>query len=72
MLVGMAGLSLRIEASPDTGSVFLNSLSVDVIAPGDVSDAVLYLASDESQVRHRPDHDRRRRLVGPLSERRDR
>jgi SDR family mycofactocin-dependent oxidoreductase len=49
MLVGMAGLTSRIEASPDTGSVFLNSLKVDVIAPGDVSDAVLYLASDESR-----------------------
>ncbi len=49
MLVGMAGLTSRIEASPDTGSVFLNSLSVDVVAPSDVSDAVVYLASDESR-----------------------
>jgi SDR family mycofactocin-dependent oxidoreductase len=49
MLVGMAGLTSRIEASPDTGSVFLNSLSVDVVAPSDVSDAVLYLASDQSR-----------------------
>ena len=49
MLVGMAGLTARIEASPDTGSVFLNSLPVDVVAPSDVSDAVLYLASDESR-----------------------
>ena len=49
MLEGMAGLTARIEASPDTGSVFLNSLPVDVVAPSDVSDAVLYLASDESR-----------------------
>jgi NAD(P)-dependent dehydrogenase (short-subunit alcohol dehydrogenase family) len=49
MLVGMTGLTSRIEASPDTGSVFLNSLSVDVVAPSDVSDAVLYLASDQSR-----------------------
>ena len=49
MLVGMTGLTSRIEASPDTGSVFLNSLSVDVVSPSDVSDAVLYLASDESR-----------------------
>jgi SDR family mycofactocin-dependent oxidoreductase len=49
MLAGMAGLTARIEASPDTGSVFLNSLPVDVVAPSDVSDAVLYLASDQSR-----------------------
>ena len=49
MLVGLAGLTERIEASPDTGSIFLNSLPVDVIAPDDVSDAVLYLASAESR-----------------------
>jgi SDR family mycofactocin-dependent oxidoreductase len=49
MLVGMNGLTERIASSPDTGSVFLNSLPVDVVAPGDVSDAVLYLSSDESR-----------------------
>jgi SDR family mycofactocin-dependent oxidoreductase len=49
MLVGLGGLTERIEASPDTGSIFLNSLPVDVLAPEDVSDAVLYLASEESR-----------------------
>ena len=49
MLVGLGGLTECIEASPDTGSVFLNSLAVDVITPGDVSDAVLYLSSAESR-----------------------
>ena len=49
MLVGLGGLTERIEASPDTGSIFLNSLAVDVLAPEDVSDAVLYLASEESR-----------------------
>ncbi len=49
MLVGMAGLPERIESNPDVRSIFLNSLPVDVIAPEDVSDAVLYLASDESR-----------------------
>ena len=49
MLVGLSGLTERIAASPDTGSIFLNSLPVDVIAPGDVSDAVLYLSSEESR-----------------------
>ncbi len=49
MLVGLSGLTERIESSPDTGSVFLNSLPVDVVAPADVSDALLYLASTESR-----------------------
>jgi len=49
MLVGLGGLTERIEGSPDTGSIFLNSLRVDVIQPGDVSDAVLYLSSAESR-----------------------
>ncbi len=49
MLVGLNGLTERIEASPDTGSLFLNSLPVDVLSPEDVSDAVLYLAAAESR-----------------------
>jgi SDR family mycofactocin-dependent oxidoreductase len=49
MLVGLGGLGERIEASPDTGSIFLNSLKVDVLPPEDVSHAVVYLASDESR-----------------------
>jgi SDR family mycofactocin-dependent oxidoreductase len=49
MLVGMNGLTERIEASPETGSIFLNSLPVDVLTAEDISDAVLYLASAESR-----------------------
>ncbi len=49
MLVGLSGLTERIGSDPGTGSVFLNSLSVDVLAPDDVSEAVLYLASAESR-----------------------
>ena len=49
MLVGLGGLTERIEASPDVGPLFLNSLPIDVMEPEDVSDAVLYLASDESR-----------------------
>jgi SDR family mycofactocin-dependent oxidoreductase len=49
MLVGLSGLTQHIEDSPDTGSIFLNSLPVDLIQPEDVSDAVLYLASAESR-----------------------
>ncbi len=49
MLAGLVGLSERIESDPGTGSVFLNSLPVNVLTPDDVSEAVLYLASAESR-----------------------
>jgi len=49
MLNGMVGLTERIEASPDVGSLFLNSLPVDLVRAEDVSHAVLFLASDEAR-----------------------
>jgi NAD(P)-dependent dehydrogenase (short-subunit alcohol dehydrogenase family) len=49
MLAGLGPLTDLIAAQPDVGSIFLNSLPVDVVAPDDVSDAVLYLCSDESR-----------------------
>ncbi len=49
MLAGLGGLGQLITDSPDTGSVFLNSLPVDLVHAEDVSEAVLYLASDESR-----------------------
>lgn len=49
MLNGMTGLTERIEASPDVGSLFLNSLPVDLVQAADVSNAVLFLASDEAK-----------------------
>ena len=49
MLNGMVGLTKRIEASPDVGSLFLNSLPVDLVRAEDVSHAVLFLASDEAR-----------------------
>ncbi len=50
MLVGMAGLTGHIEDSPDVGSIFLNSLPVELVTADDVSDAVLFLASDEARM----------------------
>jgi len=49
MLNGMVGLTERIEASPDVSSLFLNSLPVELVQAADVSNAVLFLASDEAK-----------------------
>ena len=49
MLNGMVGLTERIEGDPDVGALFRNSLPVDLVGPDDVSNAVLFLASDESR-----------------------
>jgi len=49
MLNAMGGLTERIEASPDVGPLFLNSLPVDLVQAEDVSHAVLFLASDEAR-----------------------
>jgi SDR family mycofactocin-dependent oxidoreductase len=49
MLAGMGPLTERIAAQPDVGSIFLNSLPVEVVAADDVTGAVLYLSSDESR-----------------------
>ena len=49
MLVGLGGLTERIEASPDTGSALPQLAAGRPGDPGDVSEAVLYLSSDESR-----------------------
>jgi SDR family mycofactocin-dependent oxidoreductase len=49
MLVGTAGLEALLAEDPELGPLFRNALPVEVIAPADVSHAVLYLASDESR-----------------------
>jgi len=49
MLVGMVGLTDRLEVSPELGPLFHNSLPVDLLQPEDISNAVLFLASDEAR-----------------------
>jgi len=49
MLAAMEGLTERIDASPDVGSLFLNSIPVSVVRTEDVTNAVLFLACDESR-----------------------
>ncbi len=49
MLQGMTGLGKRINANPDLGPLFLNALPPTLITADDVSDTVLFLASDDSK-----------------------
>jgi SDR family mycofactocin-dependent oxidoreductase len=46
---GLADMDRLIADNPGVGGIFMNSLPVKFIEPRDVSDAVLYLASDESR-----------------------
>jgi SDR family mycofactocin-dependent oxidoreductase len=50
MLAGLSGLGECIDSNPRTGSVFLNSLPVDLVTPADVSEALVFLSSDESRM----------------------
>jgi SDR family mycofactocin-dependent oxidoreductase len=49
MLIGLAALEPLIEGRPDLGGIFQNSLPVTTVDARDVSEAVLFLASDESR-----------------------
>jgi SDR family mycofactocin-dependent oxidoreductase len=45
---GMGDMNFLIERDPNLGPLFVNSLPVELLEPRDISNAVLYLASDES------------------------
>ena len=49
MLIGLGGLDPLIERDPELGPIFSNALPVQLVEARDVSEAVLYLASDESR-----------------------
>ena len=42
-------MSSLLEAHPQLGPIFMNSMPMEMVAPSDVSDAVLFLACDESK-----------------------
>jgi NAD(P)-dependent dehydrogenase (short-subunit alcohol dehydrogenase family) len=46
---GLAGLDGLLERHPTLGPIFWNALPVKFVEPQDISNAVLYLASDESR-----------------------
>jgi NAD(P)-dependent dehydrogenase (short-subunit alcohol dehydrogenase family) len=49
MLLGLVDLDLLIEQEPALGGIFENTLDVRTVDAREVSDAVLFLASDESR-----------------------
>lgn len=49
LLRGLGDMDALIELDPDVGSMFANTLPVPLVEAYDVSNAVVYLASDESR-----------------------
>ncbi len=49
MLAGLGGLSPLIDQDPELGPIFKNALPVELVEAADVSEAVVFLASDESR-----------------------
>jgi len=49
MLAAMQSMNQLLEAHPDLGPIFMNALPVLSVEPSDVSNTVLYLASDEAK-----------------------
>lgn len=49
LLTGLSAMGTLIEADPSVGGIFVNSLPVQGVEPEDISDAVLFLASDEAK-----------------------
>ena len=49
MGTGLGGLEPLINRDPSLGPIYMNTLPVEVVDPRDISNAVLFLASDEAQ-----------------------
>jgi SDR family mycofactocin-dependent oxidoreductase len=49
MLQGLGGMDPLIGRSPELGPLFMNTFPVEVVDPRDISNAVLFLASDEAR-----------------------
>jgi NAD(P)-dependent dehydrogenase (short-subunit alcohol dehydrogenase family) len=49
MGTGLGGLNPLIERDPSLGPIYMNTLPVEMVEPRDISNAVLFLASDEAQ-----------------------
>jgi len=49
MVAGLGGLADMIEKNPNLGPLSMNGLPVEMVDPRDISNAVLFLASDEAR-----------------------
>jgi SDR family mycofactocin-dependent oxidoreductase len=49
MVAGLGGLAEMIEKNPNLGPLSMNGLPVEMVEPRDISNAVLFLASDEAR-----------------------
>ena len=49
MVVGLGGLDAILGKSPELGPIFMNTYPIEIVEPRDISNAVLWLASDESR-----------------------
>ncbi len=49
MVEGLGGLDPLISRDPQLGPIFMNAYPIEAVEPRDISNAVLFLASDEAQ-----------------------
>jgi len=49
MGTGLGGLEPLINRDPNLGPIYMNTLPVEIVEPRDISNAVLFLASDEAR-----------------------
>jgi SDR family mycofactocin-dependent oxidoreductase len=49
MVAGLGGLEPLLQRDPNLGPIFMNTLPVEIIDARDISNAVLFLASDEAR-----------------------
>ncbi|ACV78727.1 mycofactocin-coupled SDR family oxidoreductase [Nakamurella multipartita] len=49
MVSGLGGLETLLGRDPNLGPIFMNTLPVEIVDPRDISNAVLFLASDEAR-----------------------
>jgi SDR family mycofactocin-dependent oxidoreductase len=49
MVAGLGGLEPLLTRDPELGSIFVNTLPVEIVEARDISNAVLFLASDEAR-----------------------
>jgi SDR family mycofactocin-dependent oxidoreductase len=49
MVAGLGGLDSILSRDPNLGPIFMNTFPIEIVEPRDISNAVLFLASDEAR-----------------------